>query len=56
MTREPYFYKRLNQNKFRGDDTKTYQLFAIPIVNAKTTEKNAVSPSTTSDKISPKVI
>ena len=54
MTREPYLYKKLYK-KSRGDDTKTYQILAVPIGNAKATE-NTVSPSSTSDKISPKFI
>ena len=35
MTREPDFYRKLYQTKFRGDDTKTYQIFGVPIGNAK---------------------
>ena len=30
--------KNLSKN-FRGDDTKTYQIFGVPIGDAKTTEK-----------------
>ena len=39
MTREPDFYKIIYQNKFRGDNKKTYQLFAVPIGNAKKTDE-----------------
>ena len=35
MTREPYFYRELYQTKFRGGDTKTFQIFGVPIGNAK---------------------
>ena len=32
MTREPYFYIKLYQTKFRGDDTKTFKIiFVLPI-------------------------
>ena len=37
MTREPDLYKRqLYREKIRVDDTKTYQLFVVPIGNSKT--------------------
>ena len=39
MSREPYFYRKLYQTKFRGDDTKTFQIFGVPIDNAKITRK-----------------
>ena len=39
MTREPYFYKNLYQISFRGDDTKRYQLFSVPIGNEKITDE-----------------
>ena len=39
MTREPTLYKKLYQTNIRGDDTKTYQLFTVPIDNAKTTKE-----------------
>ena len=35
MTSEPDFYRKLNQNKFRGNDTKIFQIFGVPISNAK---------------------
>ena len=38
-TRKPYFYSRLYQNKFRGDDKKTYQKFGVLIIHAKITGK-----------------
>ena len=34
MTREPDFYKNFIK-KFRGDDTKKYQIFGVPVGNAK---------------------
>ena len=37
MTREPDFYRKLYQTKFRVDDTKTFQIFGVPIGNAKIT-------------------
>ena len=30
-------YIKKNQNKFRGDDTKTHQISGVPIGNAKIT-------------------
>ena len=39
MTRGPYFYQNNYQMKTRVDDTKTYQLFSVPIGNAKTIKK-----------------
>ena len=33
------YIKNIYQKNIRGDDTKTYQLFAIPIGNAKTADK-----------------
>ena len=39
MTREPYFYRELYQNKFWGDDTKIFQIFGGPIGNKKITRK-----------------
>ena len=44
MTREPYFYKKLHQTKFRGDKTQNYQKFGVPIGNAKTTKKVQFHP------------
>ena len=35
MTREPYFYRKLYQTKFRGGDTKKLQIFGVPIDNEK---------------------
>ena len=35
MTHEPDLYRKLYQTKFRVDDTKTYQIFGVPIGNAK---------------------
>ena len=39
MTCEPDLYRELHQNKFRGDDTKIFQIFGVPIGNAKITRK-----------------
>ena len=33
------------QDKFRGDDTKTYQIFGVPIGNAKITRKVRFHPA-----------
>ena len=35
MTREPDLNRELYQTKFRGGDTKTFQIFGLPIGNAK---------------------
>ena len=56
MTRKPYFLKRLYQTKFRGDNTKTYQIFGVTIANAKNDKKSTVPPRRTTEKISPKEI
>ena len=45
MTREPDSYKKLYQTKFRGDDTKTFQIFGVPIVNEKITRKLKFHPA-----------
>ena len=37
MARKPDFYEKNYQMNNNGDDTKTYQLFVVPIGNAKTT-------------------
>ena len=39
MACEPDFYKELHQTKFRGNDTKIFQIFGVPIGNAKITRK-----------------
>ena len=39
ITRETGFYKNIYQNKFRAGNTKTYQIFGVPIGNAKMTRK-----------------
>ena len=39
MTREPDFYIKLYKTKFRGDDTKIFQIFGVPIGNTKITRK-----------------
>ena len=45
MTREPYFYENIYPTKYRGDDTKKYQIFGVPIGNAKTTEEIQFHPA-----------
>ena len=47
MTHEPDFYRKLYQNKFRGDDTKIFQIFGVPIGNAKITRKVQFRPAAT---------
>ena len=44
MTREPDFYKKLNQTNTRDDDTKTYKLFVVPIGKAKITDEIKFHP------------
>ena len=44
MTREPYFYRKLYQTKFRGGDTKKLQIFGVPIDNEKMTRKLQFQP------------
>ena len=39
MTREPDFYKKLYQTKFRGENTQNYQIFGVKIGNSKMTKK-----------------
>ena len=39
ITREPDFYKNIYQTNFRGDKTKNYQKYGVPIGNAKMTKK-----------------
>ena len=45
MTHEPYLYRELYQTKFRSDDTKTFQIFGVPIGNAKITRKLQFHPA-----------
>ena len=45
MTCEPDFYRKIYQIKLRGDDTKTYQIFGVPIGNAKITRKSQFHPA-----------
>ena len=42
-TQEPHFYKNCTKNS-RGDDTKTYKIFAVPLGNEKTTRKIKFHP------------
>ena len=44
MIREIDFYRKFYQTKFRGDDTKTFQIFGVPIGNAKITRKVQFHP------------
>ena len=44
-THEPDFYRKLYQTKFRGDDTKTFQIFGVPIGYAKITGKLQFHPA-----------
>ena len=39
MTSEPYFYRKLYQTRFRGEDKKILQIFGVPTGNAKITRK-----------------
>ena len=45
MTCEPDLYRKLYQTKFRGYDTKTFQIFGVPIGNAKITRKVQFHPA-----------
>ena len=45
MTSEPDFYRKLFQTKFRGDDTKTFQIFGVTIGNSKITRKVQFRPA-----------
>ena len=45
MTSEPYLYRKLCQTKFRGDDTKTFQMFGVPIGNSKISRKVQFHPA-----------
>ena len=45
MTREPDIYIKLYQTNTRGDDTKAYQIFSVPIGNAKTTDEIQFRPA-----------
>ena len=44
-THEPGFYRKLYQTKVRGGDTKTYQIFGVPIGNARITRKIKFQPA-----------
>ena len=43
--REPHFYLKMYQTKFRGNDTKTYKIFGVPIGNAKISRKVQFQPA-----------
>ena len=45
MTREPYFYEKIHPTKYRGDDTKKYQIFGVPIGNSKIRRKVQFHPA-----------
>ena len=44
MTREPDFYLKIYQTKFRGDKTHKYQKLVVLIGNAKMTKKVQFHP------------
>ena len=44
-TRELYLYRKMYQTKVRDDDTKTFQIFRVPIGNAKITRKVKFHPA-----------
>ena len=44
MTHEPDYYRKLYQAKFRGDNTQKYQIFGVPIGNAKIIKKVQLHP------------
>ena len=44
MTREPDFYKKIYQTKFRDNNTQKYQIFGVPIGNARITKKVQIHP------------
>ena len=39
MTRELFFFRELYQTKFRGDETKTFQIYGVLIGNEKISRK-----------------
>ena len=41
----PYFYRKMYKTKFRGDDSKIYQIFGVPIGNVKITRKVQFHPA-----------
>ena len=45
-TREPAFYRKIYQTNIRVNDTKTYQLFVVPIGDEKITENIVFHPAT----------
>ena len=44
MTCKPDISKKIYQTKFRGDNTKTYQIFGVKIGNAKMTRRVQFHP------------
>ena len=40
-----HIYIKMYQNKFRGDDTKTYQILGVPIGNMKIRRKVRLHPA-----------
>ena len=55
MIREPDFYRKLYETKFRGYTTHNYLKFGVPIGNERM-KKSKVPQRSTTDKISPKDI
>ena len=51
MTREVDLYNNNDQKQIRSDDTKTYQLFAVIIFNAKITDEIQFHPEELGIKI-----
>ena len=47
MTRQPYFRIKQYQKTFRGYDTKIFQIFGVPIGNAKRKRKIQFQPVAT---------
>ena len=45
MTREQDLYRKLYQTNFRGDATKTFQIFGVPIGDTKIKRKVHFHPA-----------
>ena len=45
MTHKQDFYRNMFQTKCRSDDTKTFQIFGVPIGNTKITRKARFHPA-----------
>ena len=44
ITREPDFYNKLHQTKFRDDETQNYQKIGVTVGNTKMTKKAQFHP------------